>query len=410
MPDQRAEPRLVASTEDFYCGSIASCRKRELTTVAIDVDSDGPDSANDPALQESNFFKSAQWSADGTTLVTSSADNVLRTFILYSCRPPDLLSTPSPHALSLYAAHRLPSPAYALSIYPAYDLSTANTALYIASPSSLPIRLISPFAPGILASYPLINAATEAYIAPHSLLFDPRGSNGNQFFAGSECEISIFDINRNGEAPLSRMKTIPSRRKKLVGGGVGMKGIVSTLAMSADGILAAGTFGRWVGLYDSGGRGVTAGVFEVGSNLGDEGAVGDGAGITQLLWSCCGRYLCVVERSSEDIGVWDIRSTGKRVAWLRGRRAKTMQRLGADVVGTEAWSGGTDGIVRVWENLGMREGMVDPVWEFLAHDDTVSSALVHPSGTVLATCSGQRHDFDSEDMVAAENSLKVWSL
>ena len=189
----------------------------------------------------------------------------------------------------------------------------------------------------------------------------------NHFFAGSESEISIFDINRNGEVPLSRMKTIPSRRKKIVGGGVGMKGIVSALAMSSEGILAAGTFGRWLGLYDSGGRGGTAGVFEVGKLDDDKDGVGDGAGITQLVWSPCGRYLCVVERGNEGTGVWDIRITGKRVSWLRGRKAKTMQRLSVEVVGSELWSGGTNGIVRVWEGLGDREGLIDPVYEFQAH-------------------------------------------
>ena len=255
-----------------------------------------------------------------------------------------------------------------MAIYTRYDLSTPNTALYLASPSSLPIRLISPFFPGILASYPLINPTTEAFIAPHSLLFDAYGDNVNHFFAGSDSEISIFDINRNGEGPLSRMKTIPSRRKKIVGGGVGMKGIVSALAMSSEGILAAGTFGRWLGLYDSGGRGGTAGVFEVRSLGEDVDGVGDGAGITQLLWSLCGRYLCVVERGSEGIGVWDIRSTGKRVSWLRGRKAKTMQRLNVEVVGSEIWSGGTDGVVRVWEGLGEHEGLIDPAHEFRAHE------------------------------------------
>ena len=164
------------------------------------------------------------------------------------------------------------------------------------------------------------------------------------------------------------MKTIPSRRKKIVGGGVGMKGIVSALAMSPEGILAAGTFGRWLGLYDSGGRGGTAGVFEVGKMNQDEDGVAEGTGITQLLWSSCGRYLCVVERGSLGIGVWDIRNTGTRVSWLRGRQGRTMQRLSVDIMGSEIWCGGKDGVVRVWEGVGNHEGLVDPVYEFRAHE------------------------------------------
>lgn len=280
--------------------------------------------------------------------------------------------------------------------------------------------------PGILASYPFINVTTEAYIAPHSLLFDTYGGNGNHFFAGSESEIGIFDINRSGQGPMSRMKTIPSRRKKIVGGGVGMKGIVSALALSSNGMLAAGTFGRWVGLYGSGGRGDMAGVFEMCKNTKDEHGVEEGTGVTQLLWSSCGSYLCVVERGSDGIGVWDVRSTGKRLSWLRGRKAKTMQRLGAEVVRDEVWAGGTDGYVRVWAGLGMVEGNVDPSWMFQASSDAVASATLHPSGTVLATCSGQRRAEDEDEDLDSggppdydhpvrppkvySNQVNVWSL
>ena len=146
-----------------------------------------------------------------------------------------------------------------------------------------------------------------------------------------------------------------------------MKGIVSALGMSPDGVLAAGTFTRSVGLYDDHGNGGTIAVFPLQSHN-DRESGEEGTGITQLLWSECSRYLCVVERGSDGIGVWDIRGAGQRLAWLRGRNARTPQRLGAEVTGHEVWAGGTDGCVRVWELLGTAEGSVDPVWEFRAHD------------------------------------------
>lgn len=184
--------------------------------------------------------------------------------------------------------------------------------------------------------------------------------------------------------------------------------------MSCDGLLAAGAFSRWVGLYDSYGRGGTTGIFEIKASDTEAEDGDQGSGITQVLWSSCGRYLCIVERDSDGIGVWDVRGTGRRLAWLRGRTARTNQRLHVDILGPELWAGGTDGKVRVWENLGMVEGDVDPAWHFRAHDgkplgfrpivgllsprkltslglDAVSSAVLHPSGTVLATSSGQRH-------------------
>ena len=240
----------------------------------------------------------------------------------------------------------------------------------------------------ILASYPLVRPSTEAWTAPHSLLFHPQDANA--FFAGSESCVSVFDVSRDGEGPVTRMHTTPSRRRGGEGQG-GMKGIVSALGVGSEGMLAAGTYSRWVGLYDGFGRGGDAGVFAVGAE--DEDEAERGGGITQVIWSACGRYLCVVERASDGIGVWDIRGTGKRLAWLQGRNAKTQQRLSVEVMGGEVWAGDVDGVVRVWQGLGMVEGVVDPGWEFRAHEDAVASTTLHASGSVLATCSGQRHSF-----------------
>ena len=196
-----------------------------------------------------------------------------------------------------------------------------------------------------------------------------------------------------------------------------MKGIISALSLSNDGILAAGTFSRSVGLYDSHGLGSTISVFSLHHappSKKEEGQIGKskGKGITQLLWSSCSRYLCIAERSSDGIGVWDIRGTGQRLAWLEGRKADTQQRLGFDLMGEEVWAGGTDGMVRVWEGLGMKEGMVEASWGFRAHDDVVSSTGLHPTGSVLATCSGQRHwdladDDDADDADDNEATLSM---
>ncbi|CAD6564022.1 MAG: hypothetical protein ASARMPRED_002652 [Alectoria sarmentosa] len=376
-----SQPQLVGATGHLYQGSITETAVKEAALL-----SDNPASSLDPTKRTQtqngrNYFKSAQWSPDGTTILTSSVDKTLRSFIL----PPDLLTPPHPQNIQPYAIHQSPEPLYATTFHPSYNLQEPSTCLALASPRSLPIRLFSPFtADRILASYPLVSPTTEAWVAPHSLLFDPQ--EVNTFFAGSESCVSVFDVNRNGDGPVMRMHTTPSRRGGAAGQGQGMKGIVSALGLSSEGVLAAGTYSRWVGLYDGFGRGENTGVFSVGTEVEAEG----GGGITQVVWSACGRYLCVVERASDGVGVWDIRGTGKRLAWLRGRNAKTQQRLSVGVMGGELWAGAVDGMVRVWEGLGMMEGLLDPDWEFKAHEDAVSSTILHPSGSVLASCSGQR--------------------
>lgn len=44
--------------------------------------------------------------------------------------------------------------------------------------------------------------------------------------------------------------------------------------------------------------------------------------------------------------------------------------------------------------------------------DSVTSTVLHPMGTVAATCSGQRHypDASNGETANADNSLKVWSM
>jgi hypothetical protein len=157
------------------------------------------------------------------------------------------------------------------------------------------------------------------------------------------------------------------------GGGVGMRGIVSALSLESqeDGLLAAGTWTRWVGLYDAAGLGGTVATWSIAEAADGEAGIG-GHGISQTLWSSCGRYLYVVERKSRGVLVFDVRVTGKLVAWLEGREADTNQRLGVDVFegpeGMEIWAGGTDGVVKVWEGVGKTEGGVKRSWEWSAHE------------------------------------------
>ncbi|PYI23111.1 WD40 repeat-like protein [Aspergillus violaceofuscus CBS 115571] len=370
-------------------------------------------------LSDSNIIKSAEWSADGTTLLTDSTDHHIRSYIL----PPDLLEErPSPIHLSPYSTLASAEPIYATAMYPFFSLQDPSTTLFLSSVRDHPIRLASALAPMQMASYSLVNPMTEAFITPHSMIYPPS-LGGTQFLTGSDSLICLFDVSRPGnDGPVTTMPTIPSKRKQVVGGGVGMKGIVSALAVdpSAQGILAAGTFTRHVGLYDSHGSGQSLGTFSIAKTEADP-HIG-GCGITQLLWSPCGRYLYVAERKSDGVLVYDIRVTGQLLGWLQGRKALTNQRMKIDVVATgqgdshEIWAGGTDGCMRVWQNPTYNPGAQEPKWEWKAHDESVSSTVVHPLGNVAATTSGQRYFADEpDDGIPPSNSqidrsLKVWYM
>lgn len=268
-----------------------------------------------------------------------------------------------------------PESVYATALYSHFNLSNPETTVLLTSTRDHPIRMHGIYASELRASYPLINPMTEAFIAPHSLLWT---ASGTHFFASSDSLISLFDATRDGSGPCASYHTIPSKRKKIVGGGVGMKGIVGALGLSCEGILAAGTFTRYVGLYGDEGQSGSMGVWSVAKDRPESADYGKddigGTGITQTEWSPDGKYLYVAERMSDGVIVYDIRVQGKRLGVLKGRKAMTNQRLGIDVtagehgIGHEVWGGGTDGVVRLWTNPHEREGVIKPSFTLAAHD------------------------------------------
>ncbi|KAK5287814.1 hypothetical protein LTR16_003607 [Cryomyces antarcticus] len=359
QPSYSPAPKCIAATGEAHDSERDACSAAEAIA----------------SRKTSTDYRSAQWSPDGTCLITSSADDTLRTFAL----PHDLLTSREPHILRPYAASPSPEPVCSTAVYPYYDLQNVSSTLVLSSPRNLPIRLQNALLPqaGLTASYSLISPTTEAYITPHSLAFI---SSGTHFVTGSDSLLAVFDVSRNGQGPIERYPTIPSKRKKAVGGGVGMKGILSCLSISSEGTLAAGTFSRWIGLYDSEGRGSCNAVFSVAepSEVPGNAENAGGAGVSQVLWSPCGKYLYVAERKSDVVLVYDIRVGGKRLGWLKGRKATTHQRLGIDVVqtarGHEIWGGGTDGMVRVWSNPNEREGEQEAAFEWQAHEARTRAA------------------------------------
>ena len=209
--------------------------------------------------------------------------------------------------------------------------------------------------------------------------------------------------------------------------GGGLRGIISALAIDVNSqLLAAGTFSRNVALYDTRGQGAEVACFSRNTlsssmHLRDCDSTAkqswSGSGVTQLHFlssnSASSPYLLITERSSDGISVYDLRSaTQGPLAYLSGRNALTNQRLAVDV-GTnpttgspEVYAGGTDGSVRVWEHVGMEEGIIQPekAWKASESGKAIGALAVHPLGAgVVVTGSGSRSQGDGDGSDDSEN-------
>ncbi|KAI2636187.1 hypothetical protein GGS21DRAFT_72373 [Xylaria nigripes] len=382
------------------------------------------------------YFESAQWTADGTALLTYSSTHTVSGYIV----PGELLSAENdPLTLSPQARIQLPEPSNVLSGAPYFSLAEPWSQQFLVSARDHPLQLFylspssssssSPTSPSLhppISSYPFTRARSETFLNATSLLWP---SPGTHFIAGTRSLLARFDVQRTGEEPVLRIRTIPSERHLSKGGGVGMRGVVSALGGqpmdmgNGASLVAAGTWTRWVGLYDFAQAGncvatwsIAAAVRDTASNAGsgDErkslaGINGDG--ITQTIWSPCGRYLVICERKSRGALIYDVRVTGKLLGYLTGRDAFGNQRVACDVFpgadetgGFEVWSGTSSGAVKVWEGVGSREGPHEPTWGWTAHKSTVGSTCLHSSGSVAATCAGS-WEFPDEDQGPVQDLL-----
>ncbi|KAF2965247.1 hypothetical protein GQX73_g8328 [Xylaria multiplex] len=420
--------RLVASTGDIAAGFSTSSEAR-------DGEAGSPEMRDDIL----SYFESAQWTADGTALLTYSSTDLVSGYIL----PEDLVSAGSELALKPQACIQLPEPSNVLSGAPYFSLAQPWTQQILVSARDHPLQLFhltpspstSASSQPPISSYPFTKARSETFLTATSLLWQ---SPGTHFIAGSRSLLARFDIQRIGEEPVTRVRTIPSERHLSKGGGVGMRGTVSALggqpAVNGASLIAAGTWTRWVGLYDFAQAGECVATWGIAtavretatndkSNGNESGCQGEnrdgigGDGISQTIWSPCGRYLVICERKSRGALIYDVRVTGKLLGYLTGRDALGNQRVACDVFpgtyensGFEVWSGTSSGIMKVWEGVGSLEGPHTPSWEWAAHQSTIGSACVHPSGTVVATCAGSWEFPDEDDDSSHSSSLSSSDL
>ncbi|WPH04764.1 Guanine nucleotide-binding protein negative regulator 1 [Acrodontium crateriforme] len=388
-------PTLAATSGDEMCSGLP------------------PSSRTTRITGKSNFYHDAQLSADASVIITHNEDQRLRTYLLPEINSNDDSGANNdviPPLLAPYTTYASPSNIISYALFPSFNRGDSTTTWVLTGAHDQPIKLRNASDYNNSHTYHFINDMTEQYIKPHSLIFT---NDCQHFIVGSMNKLGLFKLEGDGK-PMSVLQLARDKQA--------CHGIISSLAIEwNDGILAAGTFQRQVSLFGRAGAKKADTTFSLADPYPGNVNPLRGAGVTKMIWSPCGTYLCTAERWSDVIQMWDIRNLRARVAHLIQRKALTAQRIGFDVSNNgsfDIYAGGTDGTVSKWDNVGHANGEMAPTTSWLLHEGVVSGTLLLP-GNMMATCSGSRFkDFETDDSNDAvvpdsywpDNRLLLWNL
>ncbi|CAG8433432.1 1776_t:CDS:10 [Diversispora eburnea] len=296
---------------------------------------------------EDNFFKAAKWSPDGSCILTSSNDNILRVFDLNSNVfevSEELDLNPS---LSIHSGETI----YEFCWYPL--MSNPATCCFLSSSRDHPIHLWDAFTGKSRCSFTIINHRDQV-VGPNSLSFNLDGSKNM---------IKMYDSNRPGYDGIECPTTTTRKSRD------GQKGIISCLAFNPDfsGLYAAGSYSQTIGLYDESNNKLL--YLLRGSKSEPIGSV------TQVLFSPDGNYLFSASRRDNHIRCWDIRNSGE-ILYNLYRQGDTNQRMSFDIDNTGRYliTGDQYGKIMIYDlnhDIENNENEISKlvVLEIIGHDD-----------------------------------------
>lgn len=244
----------------------------------------------------SSFVKSACFSPDGSSLLvnTESSDNQVTILTVdqsliesakyyqdvASSKAVSNLDSPT-NGLTHFNTIQAGESVYDLKWYPFMNVQDSSTNLFVTTIRDHPVQLWSAASGQVLHSYNAHNAMDEL-ISPLCVTFNV---NGNRLYAGSNRNITVFDISEPGKN-YTLMPTSDSKKSPL-----GQRGIISTLSFSPDysGVYAAGSYAHNISIYVENEQESVLALRELPM------------AVTCMKWSPCGTYLWAGGRCHEDI-------------------------------------------------------------------------------------------------------------
>ncbi|KAG0041731.1 Telomerase Cajal body protein 1 [Gryganskiella cystojenkinii] len=310
---------------------------------------------------------------------------------------PDLSKDPNDTKLEAGMLIREGEVVYDMCWYPKMSTHDPATCCVLSSSRDHPVHLWDAFSGELRCSYTIVDHC-EVNVAPTALCFSLDGS---KIYCGSNNMVEIFDTSRPGKDSQKR-PTVPTRKSKK-----GQKGVISCLAFNPDhsDLYAAGSYLKTIGLYDARADELLLLLRDKSrpnkKKTNHEQSNGDQStkdappmgGLTDLKFSPDGLYLYSASRMDSYLRCWDIRNTANVLYRLERPGEQTNQRISFDISCDGRWlsSGDMNGDVSIFDLKNPLDVEVERLSvRYHAHEDVVSSASFHPSGSMLATSSGQR--------------------
>ncbi|CAH1636801.1 unnamed protein product [Spodoptera littoralis] len=255
--------------------------------------------------------------------------------------------------------------------FPLMNSSVPESCCWLTTRQNAPVQMWDAYDGSLRCSYRGFDAVDQMEPAL-SVIFS---NDGSQIIAGYKKTIRTFDVERPGREFVEHKIKAPA-----------------ACIDTCNDLLAVGSWNTTVSLYsvNTPGNYKSIGVMH-----------GHGGGVTQVKFTPDGRYLVSGARKDNRLLLWDIRYY-RRPLNILPRVVETNQRVYFDIspCGKYLVSGGTDGVLKVWDEeqvhwrsaLEVTEHMGDTAtYKFPLHKDCCNSISIHPLRPILATGSGQYH-------------------